>query len=351
MAGPAPSSENVSRRALRLAFGVALTFVVSQLMAWPLAHVAPLFTAILLQEAAPQPVRQGLGLMGAAVASITGGLLISLFVLPYPAVMVLVSCLVLFRMFLNASLLGVQLMVFVAMMLGFVLVPVLVRLLPDVAFIAGYGLLTNIAVAILAAWVAFLLIPAPKGSPAPHGDALPYAEAASVAATLTIVVAPLLIGFLAFGWTDILVLIYGVIFAAGMSSETSSKMGGKSVVANLIYGGVGMLLAFELLVIAPNLVFMIVLVFAMCAIYASRIFSGSAMASTWSSGFMGFLILLGGALLADDVVAAATLFNRVAQIFLATAYVVFAYRVIDLIKSFFSRRRATVSSQSVPSAG
>jgi hypothetical protein len=227
------------------------------------------------------------------------------------------------------------------MLLGFVIVPVAVRLLPEVAFIAGYGLLTNFAVAILVAWVSFLLFPAPKASPADDHGALPYAEAASVAATLTIVVAPLLIGFLAFGWTKILVLVYAVIFAAGMSREASSELGGKSMIANLIYGGVGMLLAFELLVMVPNLLFMVAVVFTACLIYSSRVFGGGPSASTWTSGFIGFLLLLGGALLADDVVSMAKLLDRVMQLFLATAYVVFAYRVIDLIKSALPKRRAT----------
>jgi hypothetical protein len=341
MAGPAPSNENPGRRSLRLAVGVASTFVIGQLIGWPLAYVAPVFAAVLLLEAAPLSVRQGLGIFGTAVVAIAGGFLTALFLLPYPPVLVLVSCLVLFWMFLNAFMSGVPLLAFVGMLLGFVIVPVAVRLLPEVAFIAGYGLLVNFAVAILAVWVAFLVIPPSKASSVLDPDKLSYADAVSLAATLTIVVAPLLIGFLAFGWTKILVLVYAVIFAAGMSREASSELGGKSMIANLIYGGVGMLLAFELLVIAPSLVFMIVLVFAMCAFYGSRIFSGSPMASTWSSGFMGFLILLGGALLADDVVAAETLFKRVAQIFMATAYIVFAYRVVDLIKSALPKQRAT----------
>jgi hypothetical protein len=344
MAGPAPSNESTGRRALRLAFGVALAFVAAQLIGWPLAHIAPLFAGLLLQEAAPQSVRQGLQILGTAVWAIVGGFLTALFLLHYPAVMVLVFSVALFRLYLNALMSGVQIMVFAGILIGSVIMPVLVQVLPEVAFIAGFGLLMDFAVAVLAAWVAFLVIPASKAPPAPAHGTLSYTEAASAASTLTVVVAPLLIGYLVFGWTDILTLVYAVIFAVGMGSAASGEMGWKSVTANLVYGGAGMLLVFELLVMVPNLPFMIVLVFTMCVIYGRWIFGGGPTAAVWASGFNGFLILLGGALLSGDVVSGAKLFDRVFQIFLATAYVVFAYRVVDLIKGLFSERRGGLRS-------
>jgi hypothetical protein len=306
---------------------------------------------LLLQEAAPQSARQALRILGTALSAIVGGFLTALFLLPYPAVMVLVFSVVLFRLYLYVLMSGVQIMVFVGILIGSVVMPVLVQVLPEVAFIAGFGLLMDFAMAVLAAWVAFLVIPASKAPPAPAHGTLSYTKAASVAATLTVVVAPLLIGFLLFGWTDILTLIYAAIFAIGMGSAASGEMGWKIVTANLIYAGVGMLLVFELLVMVPNLPFMIVLVFTMCMIYGSWIFGVGPKATAWASGFNGFLILLGGALLADDVVAGAKLFDRVIQIFLATAYVVFAYRVVDLIKSLFPGLRARLQSQSATSAG
>ncbi len=351
MAGPAPSNESSGRRTLRLAFGVALTFVVVQLIGWPMAHIAPLLAGLLLQEASPQSVRQALRILGTALSAIVGGFLTALFLLPYPAAMALVFSVVLFRLYLYVLMSGLQIMIFAGILIGTVIMPVLVQVLPEVAFIAGFGLLMDFAVAVLAAWIAFLVVPASKAPPAPVHGTLSYTEAASIAATLTVVVAPLLISFLLFGWTDILTLVYAVIFAFGMGSAASGEMGWKIMTANLIYAGVGMLLVFELLVMVPNLPFMIVLVFTVCVIYGSWIFGAGPKAAAWASGFNGFLLLLGGALLSDDVVSAVKLFDRVILIFLATAYVVFAYQVVDLIKSLSPGRRARLRSQSATSSG
>lgn len=349
MAGPAPSSENPSRRALRLAVGVTLTFVVVQLIGWPVAHPAPVFTALLLQAAEPLSVRSGFATLGSILSYIVSGYLIALFLLPYPAVMVLVVCLLLFRFFVGALTSGGNTLAMIGMIIGLVVIPVLVNMLPELAVIASFGVLLDFVVAIFCAWIGFLLIPVPPLVPAQdhhcHGGPDTVA-ATTIAATMTIVVAPFLIVFLVFGWTDIVTLIYASIFAMGMSSASSAEMGWKSVTANLLLGGGGMLLFYELLVMVPSLPFMITLSFTLFFVYGSRIFSGGPSAAAWASGFSGFLILAGGALLADDVVAPMKLIDRVVQIGFATAYVVFAYHVVDLVKSLFCKLQARSTSES-----
>lgn len=333
MAGPAPSDESPLRRTLRIAFGVTLTFVIVQLFSWPLAHPAPVFVALLLQEATPQSVRQTLSILGTAVTALLSGFLIALFLLPYPAIMIIVFSLLLFRFYVYLMMSGAHVIVVVSMVVAYTVMPVLVQAQPEIAVIAGVGIFFDFVVAILASWVAFLLIPAPQALPASRHARASYAEAASAAATLTMIVAPLLAAFLVFGWSSVLILILAAIYATGMSAGASGEMGWKSVVANLMYGGIGMLLTYELLVMVPSLPFMIVLVFAVSLTFGNRIFSGSPSAGYWASGFIGFLVLLGGALLSDDVVSGAKVVDRVVQILYVTAYLVFAYRVVDLLKS------------------
>ncbi len=350
MAGPAHSNESPSRRTLRLTFGVTLTFVITQLIAWPLAFVAPVFTVALLLEAAPLSVRQGLSTLGSAFGSILSGFLIGLFLMPYPAVLLLFVFVLLFRFYLYAMMSGANLLALIGMLLGIVVIPVVVQLLPELAFIAGFGFLVDFVVAILVAWVAFVLIPAPAAPAAHHHGEISYSGAASTAMDLSIVVAPLMAGFLIYGWTNILVLVYGVLFATAMSSSESAKMGWKSLVANLVYGGVGMLIAYEMLVMVPSLVFMVVLMFFAVMIYANRIFSSSPNASLWASGSFGFLLLLGPALTADEVDAGAKIIGRVFQLGLATVYVMFAFRLVDLVKSLFAGRRGRQPAQETASA-
>lgn len=285
MAGPAPSSENASRRALRLAFGVTLAFVVVQLIGWPLAHPAPVFSAILLQGAVPLSVRNAFATLSSTILALASGYLIALFLLPYPAVMVLAVCLLLFRFFVYALTSGVNTLALIGMIIGCVVIPVLVNMLPELALIASFGILMDFVVAIFCAWIAFLLIPAPPLVPeSDHHGTLASAQTTAIAGSMTMVVAPLLIAFLVLGWNDILALVFAVIFAMGMTSASSAAMGWKSVTANLIFGGVGMLFFYELLVMVPNLPFMIALAFTLFLVYGSRIFSGEPSAALWASG-------------------------------------------------------------------
>jgi hypothetical protein len=350
MAGPEVSNESASRRTLRFAFGVTLTFVITQLFSWPLANLAPVFAALLLQQATPRSVRQAMSILGGALGALLSGFLIGLFLLPYPAVMLLVFCLLLFRFYTYLLVSGAHLLVIIAMLVAYVVMPVLVQALPELAFIAGAGFFTGFPVAIFSTWVAFLLIPAPRTSPARAHQTPSYAEATSAAITLTLVIAPLMVAFLVFGWGAILILIYATIFATGMNDVTGGEMGWKSMVAILIYGGLGMLLTYELLVMVPNLLFMIVLLFAVCAFFGNKIFSAGPSVALWASGFIGFLILIGGALSSDDVVSGAKLVDRVMQIFLATAYVMFAFRVIDLFKGLGREWRNSMPIQSTKEA-
>jgi len=68
----------------------------------------------------------------------------------------------------------------------------------------------------------------------------------------------------------------------------------------------------------------------------------------WVSGFIGFLILTGGALLTDDVNSPMKVIDRVVQISVAGLYVVFAYRVIDLVNSLIPQPPARIVSDSKP---
>ena len=338
MAGAAPSNESTSRRTLRLAFGVTLTFLISQLVNWPLAFPAPVFVAILLLDTEPLSVRQGLSVIATAFAAMLGGFLVTFFLLPFPAVMVLTLCLALYRVFIFILGAGAHLLAIVGIVLGFTVIPVVAALLPEIALIAGLGLFADIVIAIPIAWLAFILIPAPPAPPALGHDEIPQEVIVSSAGTLTLVVAPLLAAFLVFGWTKVLVLIYSAIFATALGSVAAGKKGWKSMHANLIYGGVGMLLIYELMVMVPSIPFMIVLIFAVCMLFASRIFGGGPTAALWTSGFFGFLILLGSALPAEGVSTSIKTLDRVWQILLATAYLVFAFRVVDLFKDLFTRR-------------
>lgn len=349
MSGPAYSHEPMPRRAQRLALGVSIAFVVSQLAGWPLAQFTPVFAVLLLTDAEPLPVRRALRLILTFIAAVVGGYLIARLLLPYPAVLVLVAGLLLYRSNVFALTSGAHVLGIVGMVLGCIVVPVMVKMLPLVAVVASLGFFLDLLVAMLTAWVAFLLIPAPLAPTDPHRHGPVDAATARVLATrMTLVVIPMLIAFLLFGWTSILVLVYSVLIAMALSDEASFAMGWDKVIANLLIGGVGMVVFYEMLVAAPSIPIMAVLAFGAFYLYGTRIFAGGASGGLWVSGFIGFLILAGGAMLTDDVNSPMKVIDRVVQISIAGLYVVFAYRVIDLVRSLIRRSQARGLSPSNP---
>ena len=85
--GPAPSQETGLRRAVRLALGTAVVFVAAQLLAWPLAQLAPAFAVILLLDPDVINVRQALGILATTIIAFVSGYLLAVMLLPYPAVL------------------------------------------------------------------------------------------------------------------------------------------------------------------------------------------------------------------------------------------------------------------------
>jgi hypothetical protein len=337
MAGPAPSSETPVRRAARLAVGVSGTLVFIQFFPWPLSHIAPVFTALLLQDAAPMTLREGFRTVGFAALSIMLGFLLALVLSPYLGITVFVFCLIMFRLYLFMLCAGAHILAIIGVLASIVLMPVMMRIIPEIALIAAAGLVLNLTIAFALARVAFLLIPPPSEHAEAHHAAMPMHDAIPIALSMAVVAGPLLAAFLMFGWTDILVLVYGTLIALALGTAGGMSMGLGMVRANLVYGGLGMLIVYEVLVIAPFLPLMVVLIFTACFIFGGNIFGRRPTSGAWTSGFTGFLLLLGGALASDNVVSGVKVLDRAHQILLATLYIAFAYAVIDLVRSFVHR--------------
>ena len=340
MAGPALSHEPGPRRASRFALGITLSFTLAQTLGWPFAFICPVLTLVLLIEAEPLPLRNVLAILRSTVVALVIGYVLALVLLPYPAVLVAAACLLMYRFFIYILTSGAHLLSIVTMLIGFILIPVVVKLLPELAIIAGIGIFTSLLIALICGWTMFLIMPAPTPPPDHHHHApMDPSEAVPLARTMTLVAAPLLASFLMFGWTSILVLVYTTLLATALSDVDSAKMGWKFIVANLVIGGVGMYLFYEALVAGPNIVLMIALAITFMFLYGLKVFSDSPHAGWWFSGSIGFLFLVGSALPSDKAIASVKIIDRVAQIGLASLYVIFAYRVIDLFKGLFSKSK------------
>jgi hypothetical protein len=335
----APSNETVQRRALRLSLGVALVFVITQLLAWPLANIAPFMIGTLLQDSGPLPLRRGWFIFKIAALSTISGFFIAVFLDSFPLLMVLVASALLYGLYKFILQSGDHILLIVAAVIGVVLMPYLVVIKAEAGAIVGLYLMLDFAVAMIGAWITWYLMPLSAAPPEGHsGKPIPDDTASTMALNITLVIAPLLAAFLAFGWGTILILVYSVIFAASYSSKAGFETGLKMIIANGVYGGVGMLVVYELNVMVPTLPFMITAIALAVYIFGLRIFGAGPTSPYWTSGLNGFLIMLGAALLSDQGFSLGTMADRVWQIVMATAYVSFVLAVLAMFQKMFQNK-------------
>jgi hypothetical protein len=334
----APSNESIHRRALRLAIGVAMVLTFTQLVGWPMSHIAPFMTALLLQDAQPMPLQRGWFIFKMALVSALSGLVLALFLANFPLVLVLVACALLFRLYVFILLSGEHMLAVIAAVVGVILMPYLVLIQPEIGAIGGLGILLDFAVALSGAWITWFLLPVAAEPPAAcTSEGLSYDMAAAMSMNMMLVMAPLLAAYLAFGWGTVLVLVYSVIFVSTYDRRAGFETGLKMVIANAVYGGLGMLLVYEFCVMMPSLPFMAIAAALAVFVFGLHIFEDGPTSPYWTSGLNGFLIMLGGALLADQGFTLGRMADRIWQIVLATAYVSFVLAVLAMLRDRFTK--------------
>ena len=330
-----PSNESPGRRATRLALGTSIGFLISQLVPWPVAHLLPVAVVGLLMDARPLSYPQGWKIFCTSVFFFFFGGTLAWLLSPWPLVLGVACGFMLYRMSSYMLTSGEHLFSVIACLIGFVVMPIVVSLLPAVGFLAAVGFSLDWGVAILIAWVAWLVMPRKAPLPEEHAsEPLPPEMARELAWTLAVILTPLVVGFIVFSYSAILVAVYATIFATSFGSKAGRKSGMKYLVANSVYGALGMLICYELLVMVPEVTFLVPVIFVGAFLFSLRMFQGGPNAAFWESGIFGYLIMLGGILMKDDVVAASTLVERLWHLLLATAYVSSAYAVLELFRHY-----------------
>ena len=344
MSGIPLSNESPARQAVRLGLGVIITFVLAQLFQWPVANLAAAFTVVILQEPAPMSLRQGWKAFWVSAGFVLAGGLATLILSAWPILLVIVMAFLFYWAFIFIFGAGATILEIVAALVAFTIVPVLVLVQPEVGFTAVWGFLIGYAVSILVSWFAWMCIPMLAPPPAAHHEEVSQEALTSLALTLSLVMTTLMAMFLTFGWSQILVLIYAGLFVLGMDLKGGRQMGINYIIANVVYGGAAIFITYELLVMAPNFILMVVIVFFLACAFGYGTFRHGSTEDFWNSGTFGFLIVMGDLLIKDNSFSTQALAGRVWQLVLATAYVTLAFSIAGMIKSWRHRRRSIVNS-------
>jgi Protein of unknown function (DUF2955) len=321
------------RRTARLGIGITIIFLIAMAFDWTLGYLAPVFALPMLQaRTAPSP--------GEAAKTMLTTLLIALacylaggVARAHPAVFLLLLLLALLATFRYSLRGGSSLMVTV-MLLALLSVPLYSKISQDIAWEAAASFVGNIGLSLLVTYAMFAVFPPLPTEPAPKAKVLPPPEELGGRAwQMAIITGAYAAAYFAFNWTNVLTPIYIGIFMHQVSLARGVKVTGATLLASLAGGTLATLL-YELVVMAPNFLFMAMLTFAVFLWLARVMTVETPMAPLAGSALSVILLVYGAAMTSfgEDSGAASGLIDRLRDIGMAAIYSVTALAFLEAFR-------------------
>lgn len=337
-------AEIASRRILRLALGTALSLASSQIVAWPLSFLAPVFTLVLLATPLPAPtLKSSIKLVLALLLPLLLGALVLLpFLEHMRPVGVLLVALALFYSFYftsrgGAAVLGTFMTMGLTLVvtIGSVSIDVLSAVAQGLALGAIFGLLfVSLAHAVLPD-----LRPGAQGGKAAVDAPIPskpgLKEARRKALRALIITFPVTFLFLLSSASVSYIAVMIKVAAMGQqASVDSSREMGRSMLESTLWGGLGAIIAWQVLSIWPALLLYTLLIALAGLLFGPRIFQGQGMHprfSMWSYAYLTLIVVLAPALLDSQggSAAGAAFYSRLFLFVVIAVYGSIAVAVFD----------------------
>lgn len=149
------------------------------------------------------------------------------------------------------------------------------------------------------------------------------------AVNIILILSPVLILFYMFKLSSSILVLTFIAILSISPALSKPKIGLVLIIANIL-GGIFGIVAYRLLTIVPNFVFMILLALGIGLFFGSRLFSDSKFAAIFGSGFSTFLLIL-GSVTSSDSEAGSEVWSRVIQISIAVSYIVLAFSILNKI--------------------
>lgn len=323
-----PPKEN-HNHGLRLALTPWAVFVIGMIGEIPMAFLSAVFAALFTLGLKPLPPVYGWALLrkSALIMLLAWGL--SVLLLPYPIVYLIFICLgvmLSYRLQLKTN----DLLLSVFALIAALLVPYLTRNSPDLSGQIAFWLMAHLLIAMVASWIAFALFPEPEtDTPKPAAAPVQTHSASRRMWRLAIVTIPFVIVAFVFDFITPFVLVFVAIQTTQIVANTSAHGGASQMmlIANAI-GGVAAIVVYELMIMAPILLFAALAILAAMLWFSGRFVSGDV---RMVSGITAFLILLGGTLMPFSDDAQTKMIFRLWQIGLALLYLGIAFKLVDSV--------------------
>jgi len=303
----ATGGDIASRRIFRLALGTALSMGFSQMAAWPMSFLAPVFTLFLLATPLPAPTfKSSVKLVLALIVPLLlGALLLLPFLEHLRPVGVLLVALALFYCFYFVSSGGAAVLG-TFMTMGLTLVVTVGSISIDMLFFVAQGLALGAIFGLAFVSIAHGLLPEfPTGqvapAKAPVAQKPELKEARRKAFRALLITFPMTFLFLLSSASSSYIAVMIKVAAMGQqASVDDSREMGRSMLESTLWGGVGAVIAWQVLSIWPALIMYLLLVGLAGLIYGARIFQGQGMHpkfSMWSYAYLTMIVVLAPALL------------------------------------------------------
>lgn len=320
------------RSILRLALGTTGVFSLGLVLGWPLASIGAVFTALFLQAPVGLTLKASGSLFAFGLVVMVFSWLLSLILLPYPAVYLAAVCIAIITSFAwSMAGAGAGVLPGVLALMAAMMVPNLVLQSRDLALMLVGWVPMNLLIAGFTSGLMFTLIPAaPSTVPQKASPSMPKFDAGRRMLRMSLVTVPFALAFFISGGTALLVLFFVALLSQQLAAMPAA---GKSVAkamltANILGAGVA-ILAYEINVVSPSLVTPVLLCLLLCLALGTLGKSDSSLAPAAGSAITTALIIYGGSIAPFSDEADVKSITRVVQIASAATFVILAYVVVD----------------------
>lgn len=323
-------------RTIRLALGITAAVAVAYGHSWPLSFMMPLLTVLFLAGPVWISWNTALKILILLGISLLIGVFISEYLLHYPLLCVPLYVLLFFLIYYNDTPSSPP-MVSLFMTLGITMIPIMSFSGAIVSHIVALFLFINMAIAMFFAWLFHSILPdtlAKQPANTASQKTLPkpaeVSEHERIRLTLvsTIVGSTAVIIFFSLSLSQFGLAMLLICIMAGNPSHNASLKFVKANASATLIGGIAVILAYNLLVVAPTYLFLVFLVLFFSLFFSSKIYSGSPLAPAFQSGFTTFLVLLGSSTGGEDT-ASSDFYLRIAQILFAGLFTIFALMLVE----------------------
>ena len=321
---------------LRFAFGTTAVFILCEFMGWQPSALAPVLTGVLLSNLpVSPPFKVGLVLVVVMATCAWSAFLLTTSFSQAPDILFGIIGVVMFLAFAGLAQAKGQLPL-TFLLICFAVVPVATLSVAEYAGLLPGMLVRAMALAVVFTWIAFVIWPLPSPKP-PDPVSTAVENPAAAAALGTLIVLPIMLIYLMFGWTDAIpVLLTTVLLVAKMEEERGAASGVAKLLGNFL-GGFIAVAAYYLLQVAPSLATLALIFFLIGIGFALEIVKGGPRGGVALVTYNATIIIFGLALLKGPS-NSGTWGARVVQFAIAS---LFAVGMMSLLLPMAIRKRST----------